>query len=146
MPFEVRVLGRADAELVANAADGVFDAPPQPQLTAEFLADPRHHLAAAIDAGRVIGIESGVHYVHPDKQAELWINEVAVAPGYQRRGVGRDLMEAMLAHAKRLGCRAAWVLTENTNSVALRLYAASGGVRSKTRAVMFEFDLRDDAG
>jgi aminoglycoside 6'-N-acetyltransferase I len=144
MTFEIRILGPADADLVLRAVDGVFDQAPRQELTAEFLADSRHHVAAAIDAGRVIGIVSAVHYVHPDKPTELWINEVGVAPDYRRRGVGRDLLEKMLEHAKRLGCTVAWVLTDNANSAALRLYAASGGVRAKKAAIMFDFDLRPD--
>jgi ribosomal protein S18 acetylase RimI-like enzyme len=146
MPIEIRVLGPADTQLVARVADGVFDQAPRSELTAEFLADSRHHLAAAIDDGRIVGMVSALHYVHPDKPVELWINEIGVAPGYRRRGVGRDLLEAMLAHGKRLGCKVAWVLTESANTPAVRLYAASGGVRAKKSAVMFEFDLGGDAG
>jgi ribosomal protein S18 acetylase RimI-like enzyme len=145
MPVEIRVLGPADAELVAQTADDVFDHSPRPDLTAEFLADARHHLAAAIDAGQVVGIVSAVHYVHPDKPTELWINEVGVAPEYRRRGVGAALIERMLAHARELGCELAWVLTDDSNAAALRLYSASGGVRAKDLAVMFEFDLSGDA-
>jgi ribosomal protein S18 acetylase RimI-like enzyme len=92
-----------------------------------------------------VGIVSAVHYVHPDKPTELWINEVGVAPEYRRRGVGAALIERMLAHARELGCELAWVLTDDSNAAALRLYSASGGVRAKELAVMFEFDLSGDA-
>ena len=57
--------------------------------TAEFLADSRHHLAVAVDEGRVVGMASAVHYVHPDKPPELWINEVGVAPTHRGLGIGR---------------------------------------------------------
>jgi len=144
MPFEIKVLGAEDAGLVARALAGTFDNAPRPNLTAAFLADPRHHFVAAIDADRVVGFASAVHYVHPDKPTELWINEVGVAPPYQRQGVGRALLGALLAHAKGLGCKAAWVLTEETNAAALRLYSTSGGVRAPKSVVMFDFDLSGD--
>jgi hypothetical protein len=54
-----------------------------PVLTPQFLSDPRHHLAVAIDEGWVVGMASAVHYVHPDKAPQLFINEVAVTPPYQ---------------------------------------------------------------
>ena len=109
---------------------------------AEFLADDRHHLAVAIADGVVVGFVSAVHYVHPDKPApELWINEVGVAPTHQGQGLARKLMEAVLGEASRRGCSIAWVLTERTNTAAMRLYATCGGVEAPQNAVMFEFKL-----
>jgi len=69
-----------------NVTAEVFDNPINAEWTREFLADPRHHIAVAIDDGLVVGFASGVHYIHPDKPAELWINEVGVAPAHRRRG------------------------------------------------------------
>lgn len=94
----VRKLTAEDTNLLLNPAEGLFDYAVQPQLTAEFLNDPRHHLVAAIDGDQVVGFVSAVHYVHPDKATELWINEVAVAPSHRKRGIGRQMLDAMLAH------------------------------------------------
>jgi ribosomal protein S18 acetylase RimI-like enzyme len=135
----VRVLGPHDATLLERVADDVFDDPIDPKLAAEFLGDPRHHLAVAIDEGVVVGMASGVHYVHPDKPAELWVNEVGVAPGYQRRGIGRRLMLALFQRAKELGCAEAWVGTETANLAARGLYAAVGG--NESTMIMVSFDL-----
>ena len=77
---EVRILTPADAPLFDRIADGVFDDAVQAQLIDEFLTDPRHSLAVAIADGMIVGMASGVRYVHPDKPPELWVNEVAVAP------------------------------------------------------------------
>jgi len=127
--IDVRLLELVDAPLLAIASDDVFDRAADPRLSAEFLADPRHHIAGAIADDLLVGFASAVYYVHPDKPAELWINEVGVAPPYQRQGVGRRLMRALLEHGRRLGCKEAWVLTETDNDAAQRLYAASGGER-----------------
>src|SRR5207249_3303959 len=64
---EIRILGRGDEMLLSTAAAGVFDHPVEARRCAEFLNDPRHHIAAAVDGGRVVGFASAVHYVHPDK-------------------------------------------------------------------------------
>jgi ribosomal protein S18 acetylase RimI-like enzyme len=137
--IEVRVLGPDDAHLLAGVAAEVFDGPVQPRWAAEFLADPRHHLAVALEGGVVVGMASAVHYVHPDKPPELWINEVGVAPGHQGRGIGGRILSALLDHGRALGCVAAWVLTEDDNTAARRLYASRGGRAEPT--VMYTFDL-----
>src|SRR5262245_30433388 len=123
----IRLLGPDDASVLDRVAPDVFDHAIDPRWTAEFLADPRHHLAVAVDDGRVVGMASAVHYVHPDKPPELWINEIAVAPSYWRQGVGRRLLEALFARGRALGCREAWVGTEPSNTPARRLYASVGG-------------------
>lgn len=140
----IRVLRSDEAGVLDNVAADVFDHAVDPRWCAEFFADPRHHLAVAIDDGRVVGMASGVHYVHPDKAPELWINEVGVAPSHQRRGIGRELVTLLLAHARALGCGEAWVLTEDDNMPARRLYQASGGVDAGEHAIMYAFPLADD--
>jgi ribosomal protein S18 acetylase RimI-like enzyme len=138
----IRELGPGDDAWVANVAADVFDHRVEPHLTTEFLNDPRHHLVAAIDADRIVGFVSAVHYVHPDKPRELWINEVSVASTHRDRGIAKRLMRAMLDVGDHLGCHAAWVLTDRANVHAMRLYAGCGGVAAQDDIVMFEFALR----
>src|SRR5687767_3857571 len=125
--FSTEILEYGKQAVLGDVAPGVFDDAIEPRLVLEFLSDPRHHLAVAIDSCQVIGFASGVHYVHPDKPAELWINEVGVAPSHQGRGIGKAIMRTLLQHATDLGCRAAWVLTDRSNHAAMRLYASTGG-------------------
>jgi GNAT superfamily N-acetyltransferase/catechol 2,3-dioxygenase-like lactoylglutathione lyase family enzyme len=141
MAVEIRLLGREDRLALDRLAPGVFDRPIDPRWSAEFLADPRHHLAVALDDGVVVGMASAVNYVNPDKPPALWINEVGVAPTHRRRGVGRGLLQALLARGRALGCGQAWVLTDASNTAARRLYAGSGGRAAAERCRMFEFRL-----
>jgi aminoglycoside 6'-N-acetyltransferase I len=136
----IRLLGPADAALLDNVAPGVFDNAVDMKLTAEFLADPRHHMVVAILDGQVVGMASAVDYIHPDKTREFWINEVGVAPSHQRRGIGKQVLEALLAHARSLGCRDAWLGTEEDNVAARRLYASAGGKQASMVYVTFELD------
>ena len=138
---EVKILGIADRAVLDHVAPDVFDDHADPRLVTEFLGDSRHHLAVAIDGGLVVGFASGVHYVHPDKPAELWINEVGVAPSHQGRGIGKAVVSTLLQHGKRLGCSEAWVLTERSNQAARRLYASTGGEEAPEDPVMFTFSL-----
>ena len=100
----------------------------------------------ALDDGTVVGMASAVNYVNPDKPPELWINEVGVAPTHRRRGVGRGLLQALLARGRALGCAQAWVLTDTSNPAAQRLYAAGGGRAAAEACRMFEFPLGPPGG
>ncbi len=139
MTVDIKVLGASDENMLRRVALDVFDNDIDPTLTSEFLRDPRHHLAVAVDGGSVIGFASAVHYVHPDKPPELWINEVGVAPSHQGRGIGKTLLNALFQRARDLECREAWVLTEADNERAVQLYRSVGG--QPTAPVMFTFRL-----
>ncbi len=141
MAPEIKILRSGDQAILDNVAPGVFDNSLNPQLVTEFLGDKRHHLVVAVDQAQVIGLASGVHYVHPDKPSEMWINEVGVAPSHQGQGVGKAMIQELLQHAKRLGCREAWVLTDRTNQAAMCLYASTGGQEAPRDQVMFTFFL-----
>jgi ribosomal protein S18 acetylase RimI-like enzyme len=139
--FEIRILRPGDQDVLAAVADGVFDHPLDLAMTTEFLCDPRHHLAVAVENGIVVGMASAVHYVHPDKQPELWINEVGVAAAHRQRGIGKALLSALLEVGREHGCVQAWVLTERANTAAMRLYSAQGGILAPQEQVMFTFRL-----
>jgi ribosomal protein S18 acetylase RimI-like enzyme len=144
--IRVALLRAGDETLLLGAAPDVFDDPLDPAAARAFLADPRHHIAVAIDRGRVVGFASAVHYDHPDApHPELWINEVGVAASHEGRGLGKSLVAALLDTGRALGCRSAWVLTHRSNARAMRLYASAGGVAAEEDCVMFEFALRSGA-
>ncbi|HJU75766.1 MAG TPA: GNAT family N-acetyltransferase [Gemmatimonadaceae bacterium] len=139
MDIDIRLLGPGDDNYLARVAPEVFDHSIDSDLLTQFLNDPRHHVAVAIDRETVVGFASAVHYIHPDKPVELWINEVGVAPTHQGQGIGKKLLLALFDRARALGCTEAWVLTDRSNVAAMRLYAAVGG--DATDNVMFTFDL-----
>lgn len=135
----IRLLRRHDSAVLAMLAPDVFDKPIDARLLEEFLADDRHHLAVAIDDNMVVGMASAVHYVHPDKRPQMFINEVGVTPRYQRRGIARRLLQALLDEAKRLGCTEAWVLADSTNEPARALYRSVGGDEAAEPSIMYTF-------
>jgi ribosomal protein S18 acetylase RimI-like enzyme len=142
MTMIIRLLGAHEASVLDNVATDVFDYAIDPRWCAEFFADPRHHLVVALDDDLVVGMASGVHYVHPDKPPDLWINEVAVAPTHHGQGIGRQIVSTLVAHGKSIGCHEAWVLTSPTNEPAKRMYRAAGAIPDEELSVMFTYRMR----
>jgi len=142
MAIAIRLLDHNEASVLDNVAADVFDFPVDPHWCAEFFADPRHHLVVALDGDLVVGMASGVHYVHPDKPPDLWINEVAVAPTHHGQGIGRQIVSTLVAHGKAIGCYEAWVLTSPTNEPAKRMYRAAGAIPDEEMSVMFTYRMR----
>nr|WP_172892591.1 ribosomal protein S18-alanine N-acetyltransferase [Micromonospora coxensis] len=81
-----------------------------------------HYYRVATDVdGSVLGY-AGLT-VQPD---EAWVQVVAVRRGAQRRGVGRALLEDLLAEAARQGARSVLLEVAADNAPAQKLYATYG--------------------
>ncbi len=130
-----------NASLMDQVADDVFDNPVEPRFLKAFLGDPRHVLLVAVDGDMVIGMATGVEYFHPDKAPQLWVNELGVAGTHRCRGIGRDLMAAMIAVARARGCVYAWLGTEMDNAAARACYAAVPGGAPPESFLLYEWDL-----
>ena len=118
------------AEDRVRAAERVFDHQVDVETVRAFLADTRSHLLIAYVDGDPAGFVSGAELTHPDKaRPELFVNELGVLGAYQSRGIGRALVSALWEIAQRRGCRGMWVLTDEGNVAALKVYGATGGMR-----------------
>jgi ribosomal protein S18 acetylase RimI-like enzyme len=110
-----------------RVAEGVFDEPVDPQRLRAYLAEPGHLMLVAIDDNVIVAQCAAVIHRHPDKATELYIDEVGVAPGWQRRGIARKMLDEMFALGKALGSEEAWVGTEPDNLPARGLYELRDG-------------------
>jgi aminoglycoside 6'-N-acetyltransferase I len=138
-PLEVRLLSPTDVRVLDRLDDGVFDNPVRPELVQAFFSNPANLLAVAISDGVVVGMASGIVYVHPDKPPQLFINEVGVSERFHRQGIGKRLVATLLQRSGELGCTEAWVATEEGNAGARALYAALGGREDAERAVVYTY-------
>ncbi|WP_420013292.1 GNAT family N-acetyltransferase [Tateyamaria sp.] len=133
--MEVRRTTRADLDVIMGAPH-LFDAPPDPDRTAEMLDDPRHHLFLALSMGDPVGFLSAVDYIHPDKPRAMWINELGVLETARRRSVATRLTAEASAHAQTIGCTEIWVLADPTHE-ALGFYASLSWAREGDHIAMF---------
>jgi len=81
-----------------------------------------HFYLVALDGQRVLGY-AGLAVTPPD---EAWIQNVGVRKDAQRRGLGRRLLEALLAEAGRRGARKILLEVAVDNGPAQKLYAGYG--------------------
>jgi aminoglycoside 6'-N-acetyltransferase I len=139
----IEFVTHANARLLDRVDDDVFDHAIQPALLDAFLANPANHLVVAIVDGEVIGMASGIAYVHPDKPLQLFVNEVGVSSRFHRRGIGTRLVNALLERGKKLGCQEAWVATEIDNDAARALYGSLGFREDDDPAVVYVRSLTD---
>ncbi len=89
---------------------------------AEFWA-----LAAVTDDMPIGGVTAHALPMTRNESTELFIYDLAVHPDYQRRGVGRALVDALRTQAARRGLAVTFVPADNDDAHALEFYRALGG-------------------
>lgn len=142
MNVEIRRLRPGDDALVMQVAADVFDEPVRPDRLTAYLASPGHFMIVAVADGIVVGQCAAVIHRHPDKVSELYIDEVGVAPPFQRQGIARRMLDAMFALGREHGCKEAWVGTEPDNLAARALYETTKEEHEPAEAfVMYVYRL-----
>ena len=92
-----------------------------------FLKDDKNWIFAALEKDRVIAFAYGYMLERLDAKRMMYIHEVGVAEEYQRQGVGTTLMEELKAAAAEDGCAKIFLITDQANEGANRLYQKTGG-------------------
>jgi len=129
--------------VLQRVAPDVFDNPIDERQLRAFLDDDRHILIVAVDNDTVVGMASAVEYFHPDKQPQLWINEVGVAATHRRLGIGTRLVERLLDTARDRGCVFAWLGTDVDNLAAQACFTSVPRVEEAQPFLLYEWDLED---
>ena len=94
----------------------------------------------------VDGELAGFAYAHVllriDGDTSVFLYELGVDERFQRRGLGRALVEEARALGRELGAKEMWVETSYDNEPAKRTYAAAGGAEFPEPVLTFEWDFR----
>ena len=127
-----RDLGRL-LELYEQLAGAKTSAAPGDRATsaavlAEILSDPRRELAVATLEDRVVGTVDLLTVPNLTHRGEPWaiVENVIVADGARRRGVGRALMEHAIASARAAGCCKLQLLSGKHRTEAHAFYRTLG--------------------
>lgn len=132
-------LTRGTAGLLENIAEEVFDGEIDAQRLASYLESPGHLMIIAVCGKQIIGQVAAYVHRRPDQASDLYIDNLGVAPPFQRRGVARRLVDEVLAWGKALDCHQAWIVTDAENKAARALYEGWGAAAEPV--VMFSYEL-----
>lgn len=103
-----------------------------------LLARPDFWAFAALLGDDVVGgITAHALPMTRTESSEMFIYDIAVHALYQRRGVGRALVEALRAEAASVGIRDAFVPADNDDTDALDFYRGLGGAPSAVTLFTF---------
>lgn len=83
-------------------------------------------LLVAEDAGRTVGVALVTH-----DGRKGWINRLAVAPGYRRRGIGASLVKEAERRLHAAGIDIIAALVENSNEESLAFFRSLGYVHDR---------------
>lgn len=126
----------ADLDAVAPLFDAYrqfYRCPPDPELAREFIGERLRRGDAVIYVARDDEAAVGFVQLFPLFTSSslvpgrLWLlNDLYVAAGARRGGIGRSLMEQARRHAEESGARGLFLQTARDNITAQRLYASLG--------------------
>ena len=123
-PVTLGALTRADARRCAELEAQLFDGD-DPWPAAAFnreLASPRNHYVGARAGETVIGY-AGISRLGRTPPFEYEVHTIGVDPAYQGRGIGRRLLDALLAFA---GGDVVYLEVRTDNEAAIALYRSVG--------------------
>lgn len=104
---------------------------PRPMNADYQLAVQEHQFDLAFEGAELVGlIETALRDDH------LWIENIAVAPAAQGRGLGRQLLERAEARAREAGRRETRLLTNGVMAANIALYERVGYVTTQTEPFM----------
>jgi ribosomal protein S18 acetylase RimI-like enzyme len=110
----------------------------------KFLADSANYLFLALEGERVIGSLFGYALVHPPiRKPQFLLYEIDVRSQSRRRGIGKALVQAFISAARAAGAFEVWVITNQSNTAAMAMYAACGLRRENPDDVMLAIPLTE---
>ncbi|MDH5500054.1 MAG: GNAT family N-acetyltransferase [Gammaproteobacteria bacterium] len=71
------------------------------------------------------------------------MNEVGVAPTHRRQGIGRTMVESLIATARDRGCVYAWLGTDAGNAAGKACFASVPGAEAAQAFLLYEWNLEE---
>ena len=113
--------------------------PPSLEAVREMLASGAiTQFVARDDGGRIVGVSTLAVFPIPTA-TRAWIEDVIVDEVARGQGVGEALTQAMIDHARAVGCKTVDLTSRPSREAANRLYARMGFERRDTN--VYRYDL-----
>lgn len=125
--IEIVEVTAENQSILHSIAEDLFDKAVQPTLLDAYLAEKTHWMVVAVLDGVVIGKATAMVHRRPDKEDELYLDEIDVIPDLRRKGIAKMILKKVLEMAADWGCEECWLGTEKDNIPARKLYESNGG-------------------
>ena len=97
-----------------------------------LLAKPEFIALAAVDGDEVLGgLTAYVMPMYYKESAEAYLYDMAVGNAHQRKGIGKQLVGALIAYCKEHGISTAFVEAHEEDTHAVEFYLSTGGKAEK---------------
>lgn len=131
----------SDAHLL-QPASCLFDHPVSRAAARAYLNDSANLVLVALDHEGPIGFVRGTALAQlRSARRQMLLYEIEVARAHRRRGVGRALVEALIAYCRRRNFEEIFVITSPRNRPAVALYRSTGAVTETASDRMFVYRL-----
>ncbi len=138
----IRRLGREEAPKAVELAEQFKSRAVSPEQVSAALADDRLVLMTAEVDGRAVGFALAHALPRFDGRPEkLFLYEIEVRASHRRQGIGRALMEALAAFARKRDHAEVFWITQRSNTAATALYRACGAHAPESDDVVFEWPV-----
>lgn len=94
MDYKDHLLSSQNQSLLKNVAEDVFDYRIDFELLKQYLAQASHITVLAVASEQVVGQLRGIAHFQPDEPAQIYIDNLGVAPMHKRSGIGRGLVKS----------------------------------------------------
>ena len=132
MPITISVAEPADAGALHEALQGLVPqltrSSPPPTLAAVQAMldhDAITQFVARDDAGRIVGVATLATFPLPSS-TRAWVEDVIVDEASTNQGIGRLLVDAMVARARQLGAKTVDLTSRPSREAANHLYSKAG--------------------
>ncbi len=143
MPASISTAGPADAEELAEALVTLVPQlsssnppPPLDAVRAMLEHEAITQFVARDDSDQIVGVSTLAVFPIPTA-LRAWVEDVIVDEASAGQGIGRQLTEAMLDHARQLGCATVDLTSRPSRQAANHLYEKVGFTRRETNVYRF---------
>lgn len=136
--MEYKLLEEQDVPLMKNFLDDGKTEYDEALLNA-FLKEKNAYAYVAKEDGMIIGFAYGYVLVRPDGLRDFYLHAIDIMEGYQKHGYGTGFMKYIHAHAKSIGCRKLFLITNKSNKSACRCYEKAGGISNAADDIVYAF-------
>ncbi|NLI98247.1 GNAT family N-acetyltransferase [bacterium] len=133
--IEIKRLTQDDVNLVTEIVSRFW---PQGKLNGDFLKKDSNHLLVAYVEGNLAGFLYAyeLERIETDKPM-MFFYSIDVLPEYHRKGIGKRLISELKLICSERHVSKMYVLTDEANVAAMKLYESTGGLRQSPDSLLF---------